>query len=260
MRVSKQLFFAILLPFPLLNAQTVSPITADDLSRIFEYPGKITASDKTQELLKKHGNSVISAILFEPDDYGFSRIQVLTTEGGFLLNQARRQKFDSADHSIQKIELPAGISGYTGLEGFGTGGESYIAVAHLPEQNLDVQFKVIISNDGASQGPANAENYHRILRNEQALHEALNAMLTHGVEFLVAAGSIERPLIEPSPPPVLKMVESNEEVQTGEATKSSGESADSFQVENQKPNLLWLLGIGVAFSLMLIRLFIKKKS
>jgi hypothetical protein len=193
---------------PLLFASEVMPtITAEELSHLFQFDGKIKVSDKTQEVSARHGDSVISAFLFEPDDNGFSRIMALTTKGGFLLNGTLQQKLEQAAPAVKKQELQNGSFGYIGLEGAGPGGEGYIAVAHVPEKNIDVQFKVIISNDGASQDSTEqVAKYHSILRKNSELQKALIAVLEQGVSNVAKS---DTPAVEKSqkPPNAYEKVE-----------------------------------------------------
>lgn len=258
MNTKRNLLLFFLLSSWLLGAEVKPSITAEELSRLFQISGKIVVSDKSEELSAKYGDAIISALLFEPDDDGFSRIQALTTKGGFLLNDSRRGKLEQSAPAVEKLQLKNGAVGYVGLEGAGPGGEGYIAIAHVPEKNIDVQFKVIIRNEGAS--PDSSEEvakYHHILRNGSELQKALNAVLAQGVSNV--AKSDDR-AVEPAQRHSHAPAKAEKEVAVVErAMDATKPLPSSTEAEFTTSGIWWNIGALVAL-LALLTVWLKKRK
>jgi hypothetical protein len=247
-----------------MGAELNQSMTVEELSRLLQISGKIAVSDKTQELVAKHGDAIISAFLFEPDDNGFSRIQALTTQGGFLLNDARRQKLEQSGSAVKSLKLENGVIGYVGLDGAGPGGEGYIAIAHIPEKNIDIQFKIIIRNEGAS--PDSSEEvsrYHDILRNSDKLQKALNAVIAQGVSNLVKANHAAS--VHPEKPSS-NSEKAEKAVDVAELGKNEGKSpvaqsavAKTEMKPETSPGICWQIG-SVAALVGLLAIWLKKRK
>lgn len=264
MNVIKNLAIWTILSPTLLYAEMIAPITAEEISRLLQFSGEIIVSDKTEELSGKHGDAILSALLFEPDDDGFSRIQALTTKGGFLLDPARRERLERSAPAVRKIQLESGVEGYAGLEGAGPGGEGYIAIAHLPEKNIDVQFKIIISNDGAS--PDSSEEiakYHSILRDGGELQSALHAVLAQGVTNLAKYERLDNEPESNASSNAGRTEENAPAARPNRGNEAEPESSIAAEAEakpSSSSRMWWLVGGGALALVSLLAVFLKKRK
>ena len=234
-------------------------ITVEELGPLLEFSGKIVVSDKTQELSAKYGDVIVSALLFKPDDEGFSRIQALITKGGFLLSDERRRKLGGAGPAVRRIQLANGTEGYIGLEGAGPGGEGYVALAHIPDKDLDIQFKIIISSDGAIRDSSDEiAKFHGILRDNFSLKKLLDALLAQGVANVAewhdenAGFQAEQSL----------RIETIAKVAEPSAAGKQIETPAAVMVEPApKPRVImwWSMGMGGTLVAVLVMLLKKKK-
>lgn len=124
------------------------PIDVDQVAKAFSIPvSGIRWTSKTEEVAAKYGDAIYSASLFEFDSEPTVTMQVIVTKGHFLLTDILRGRLEADSKVIEKVDLEKAGIAFIGIEGFGPGGEGYVAIAHLPSHNLDFRLRVMLSND-----------------------------------------------------------------------------------------------------------------
>lgn len=231
MRKTLWIFGALFSVGSIADAAVIEP---DQIRQAFGFSGEMQLTDKTQEVVAKSGSNILAALVFQPDDGGFSKIQVVVTKGGFLTNDPRHIKLRESA-AFRKIELSNGATGFVGVEGAGPGGEGYVAFAHLPKPDLDVQLKVIISNDGATPDSPKVESFHEALRDEAKLQAILGGLL----------GNLDESLIRENPFSSdnrhLGKLDSPKESPSGTLTKKNeGSKAERSETKRGEDRSIWI--------------------
>lgn len=143
--------FTVLCPCVAIAQALEPPIDVAQVAEAFDVSvSSIRRTVKTDEVVSKHGDSIHSASLFEFELDPNVSMQVVVTKGHFLLSDSLRSKLEEDPALIEKVEVKNGGAAFVGNEGAGPGAEGYVAIGHLPSQNVDFRLRIMISNDGTT--------------------------------------------------------------------------------------------------------------
>lgn len=233
-------------------------ISAEAVAAAFGYPrDKLRATDKTGQVGEKYGESIKSAILFESSDGDFAPLQVLVTKGGFLMTEKLRSALEKGGGDLRRLVLADGSVGYVGTEGFGPGAEGHVGIAHLEKVNLDIKFKVTISNDPPLKQLLDTKIYHNSLGSAELLQGILESLLTETAETITREPgpvvTARQPNLSPEAP-VENIVNTTSTLRAPEVAPRSAPSADPLSKSNEVIGIdlrVWLIG-GVAVFLVVV--------
>lgn len=166
--------FAVLCHCVTIAQALEPPIDVAQVAEAFDVPvSSIRRTVKTDEVVSKYGDSIHSASLFEFESEPHVSMQVVVTKGHFLLTDLLRTKLEGDPTLIEKVDVKNGGSAFVGEEGAGPGAEGYVAIGHMPSQNVDFRLRMIISNDGATASDISALSN---LRSSPFLKKALRVL------------------------------------------------------------------------------------
>lgn len=171
------------------------PIEIEQVAKAFSIPAtNIRQTIKTKEVAAKYGEAIHAASLFEFESEPTVTMQAIVTKGRFLLTDVLRSKLESEPVLIKKVDLGNAGAAFIGLEGAGPGAESYVAIAHLPSQNLDFRLRVMISNDGITASDVSSAS---TLRSGSVLRKALQTLaLSSGAKLSQTVSPVLDPTIK----------------------------------------------------------------
>ncbi len=230
-------------------AQAVEPpIDVGQVAEAFDVPvSSIRRTVKTDEVVSKYGDSIHSASLFEFESEPHVSMQVVVTKGHFLLTDLLRTKLEGDPALIEKVDVENGGSAFVGEEGVGPGAEGYVAIGHMPSQNVDFRLRMIISNDGATASDISAlSNF----RSSPFLKKALRVLAIASGEKLSQDFRLSAPTAQGTQPikpsgNLINNVQSVEKVTTKQKFKTW--------------NLL-ALSIAGSFSILLIIIYLQRSK
>jgi hypothetical protein len=175
------------------------PIDVEQVAKAFVIPvSGIRRTLKTEEVAAKYGDSVHSASLFEFESEPNVTMQVIVTQGHFLLTDVLRGRLEGEPAVMERIDLENAGVAFIGIEGAGPGAEGYVAIAHLPSRNLDFRLRVMLSNDGVTSSDTSSVS---TLRNGQLLKQALRTLaISSSTKLAQMVNPLPSPTTKGTPP------------------------------------------------------------
>jgi hypothetical protein len=250
-----RLFFAALCSC-VANAQAVDEA---QVAKAFDVPvSSIRRTVKTDEVVSKHGDSIHSASLFEFESEPNVSMQVVVTKGHFLLTDSLKIKLEGEPVLIEKVDLGNGGKAFVGDEGSGPGAEGYVAIGHLPSQNVDFRFRVMVSNDGATASDVPALS---TLRSSPLLKAALRTLAISSSAKLSQDLSLSSAPMAQRTQPLEPLGNPNSNAQGMEkVTTEKGPERTLPEQKNQEWKKPFGLALAGTFSLLLIAFYWKKRK
>lgn len=245
------------------NAQD-SPVSIPAIASAFQVPeDSVRLTDKTEEVVRRNGENIISALLVDCADDRFPSIQILVTKGRFLLSEELQDRLSKESSAVVTTILPDGSPAYISVEGVGPGGEGHVGLANLKALDLDLKVKVTIKNDDPRMGKLSEGGFRKVLDSGDLLNAAISSVMVSASDALSkSSGKIAAP-DKTAPPQIAPSSHVEENVpETSDIKDALKNDALAKKVVSgsKQSNVIWVLAIGVVLLVIVSRkIFFNKK-